>query len=91
MLIEPDWKERVDAADEAFLSELMNEWTSVPTAEISGLLDELYRQSVGPLRVIRRGYMPLTETHELEEMPTRAAASVFCNQPNLVATHRDEA
>lgn len=73
ILIEPDWKERVDAADEAYLSELMNEWTRLPAEAISGLVDELCRQSMGPLRVTRRGEMPLPNLHELVEMPARVA------------------
>lgn len=58
LLIRPDWKKRVDAADQAFLSDLMDEWMSIPPTEISRLLDELCMQSRGPLRVSRRGQMP---------------------------------
>jgi hypothetical protein len=60
VLVRPDWKKWVDGADHAFLSELMNEWMSIPPTEISPLLDELCRQSMGPLRLIRRGTLACT-------------------------------
>jgi hypothetical protein len=61
VLVRPDWKQRVDAADQAFLSELMEEWMSIPPTEVSRLFDELCRQSNGPLRVLRQGQMPVSD------------------------------
>ena len=51
----PDWKQRLDTEDRAYLSDLMDEWRSATAAEIPALLDELSKQSHGPLRVFHRG------------------------------------
>lgn len=51
----PDWKLRVDAEDRNYLSDLMHEWRTTGPREIPALLDELSRQSHGPLRVSNRG------------------------------------
>jgi hypothetical protein len=63
----PDWKQRVDAEDQAYLSDLIEEWRSASTAEIPALLDELSRQSHGPLRVFRRGDVSAGECRALTE------------------------
>lgn len=65
VLIRPDWIKWVDATDQAFLSELMDEWMNIPSTEISGLLDELCKQSRGPLRLVRRGQFPGPERREM--------------------------
>lgn len=51
----PDWKQRLDIEDRAYLSDLMDEWRSATAADIPALLEELSRQSHGPLRVFHRG------------------------------------
>lgn len=51
----PDWKLRVDAADQSYLSGLMDEWRNTAPRDIPALLDELSRQSHGPLRLCDRG------------------------------------
>lgn len=53
--IHPSWKERLGAEDQTYISELMDEWTHAAPAEIPALLDELFHQSQGPLRVVERG------------------------------------
>lgn len=49
------WQKQVDAEDRAYLSALMGEWAATPVAEIPALMDELSRQSHGPLLALRRG------------------------------------
>jgi hypothetical protein len=61
VLVRPDWKKWVDGADQTFLSELMDEWMSIPPIEISRLFDELCRQSRGPLRMFRRRQMTVLD------------------------------
>lgn len=63
----PDWKERVEIEDQTYLSDLMDEWRSASAAEIPALLDELSRQSHGPLRVFRRGDVSADECRALTE------------------------
>lgn len=53
--VHPDWAQRLDAEDRAYLSDLMEEWKSAPPDQISTILDELSRQSHGPLRVSNSG------------------------------------
>ena len=65
--LRPDWKHRVDIEDRAYLSDLMDEWRMATAAEIPALLDELSRQSHGPLRVFRRGDAHGTDFEALTE------------------------
>lgn len=53
--IHPGWPQRLDAEDRAYLSDLMAEWKNARPEQISNLLDELSRQSHGPLRVSNSG------------------------------------
>ena len=63
----PDWKQRLDLEDRAYLSDLMDEWGSATAAEIPALLDELSRQSHGPLRVFHRGDAHAADLQALTE------------------------
>jgi hypothetical protein len=63
----PDWKQRLDTEDQTFLSDLMDEWRSATAAEIPAILEELSKQSHGPLRVFRRGDASASEFHALTE------------------------
>jgi len=53
--IHPNWKQWLGAEDQTYISELMDEWTHATPAEIPALLDELFQQSQGPLRVVDHG------------------------------------
>jgi hypothetical protein len=63
--VRPDWTERLDPQDQAYLSSLMQEWKAATPAEIPALLDELSRQSHGPLRVSNSGRLPANECQGL--------------------------
>lgn len=59
VLVNPDWKKRVDLPDQAYLTELMDEWKSAKHEQIPKILDEICRQSHGPVRMIERGEVSL--------------------------------
>jgi hypothetical protein len=63
--VHPDWAQRLDAEDRAYLSDLMEEWKSAPPDEIPTILDELSRQSHGPLRVSNSGTLHPDECQAL--------------------------
>jgi hypothetical protein len=63
--VRPDWTERLDPQDQSYLSHLMQEWKTAAPAEIPALLDELSRQSHGPLRVSNSGRLPADECQGL--------------------------
>lgn len=53
--IDPDWRQHVDARDQEYLSELIDQWKSTHPSELPSLWEELCRQSQGPLRIVDRG------------------------------------
>lgn len=53
--VRADWKKRVDSRDQAYLTDLMDDWKNTEYQQVPELLNELCRQSHGPLRVIERG------------------------------------
>lgn len=63
--VRPDWAQRLDPEDRAYLSDLMEEWKSAPLDEISSILDELSRQSHGPLRASNSGALHPDECQAL--------------------------
>jgi hypothetical protein len=63
----PDWKQRLDIEDRAYLSDLIDEWRSATAAEIPAILDEVLRQSHGPPRVFQRGAASAGECRVLTE------------------------
>lgn len=63
----PDWKQRLDIEDRTYLSDLIDEWRSATAPESPAILNELLRQSHGPLTVFRRGDVSAGEWHALIE------------------------
>jgi len=63
--VRPDWTERLDPQDRAYLSDLMQEWKTAAPAEIPAILDEISRQSHGPLRVSNSGTLHPDECQAL--------------------------
>jgi hypothetical protein len=63
--VHPEWEERVHPQDREYLSELMNEWRKANSAQIPAILDELSKQSYGPLRVIEQGQLSEVEGQAL--------------------------
>src|ERR1700739_1083325 len=59
--IHPNWRQRLDASDQAYLSELIEEWKITPSHKIARRFDELCRLSQGPLRLIEQQYIPLAD------------------------------
>lgn len=73
--VRPDWKLRVDSEDQTYLSDLMDEWRNASPRDIPALLDELSRQSHGPLRVFDKGDVSPDECRMLIEGILAAAAA----------------
>lgn len=71
VLIHPNWEQRVDhPADQAYLSEMMDEWKHTRPDRIPKLMEELCRQSQGPLRVLRQGHVEAAQFQSLIEEVT---------------------
>lgn len=68
--IPPNWEQRVEAVDRAYLHDLIEEWRSTPPDRIVALIDELCRQSQGPIKLLDRGRASAEECQALIETIT---------------------
>jgi len=57
VLIDPKWKQKITLIDQHYLTDLMDEWKSLKAGQLPSLLDELLRQSAGPLIVVDQGHV----------------------------------
>lgn len=53
--IQADWKIKIDPSDQIYLMDLIEEWIYEPPSQIPALLEELSRQSLGPLTIFEEG------------------------------------
>jgi hypothetical protein len=61
----PNWAKQISVTDQAYLTELMEEWRNTPPDRIAALVSELCRQSHGPLRLLDRGRVSRAECQTL--------------------------
>lgn len=63
--ISPHWEGQVNAADRAYLYELLEDWRSTPPDQIGALTNELCRQSQGPIKLLDYGRTSVAECRAL--------------------------
>lgn len=63
--IPPNWAQRVETADRPYLCDLVEDWRSTRPDQIPALIDELCRQSQGPIKLIDRGHISGAEYRAL--------------------------
>lgn len=74
VLIDPNWKQKMTLKDQHYLTDLTEEWKSLKAAQIPSLLDELLRQSAGPLIVVDQGHVSEADCQRmLDGFPKEAA------------------